>query len=253
MDKDKISYSFEPKEKGDLSFDKRVDMDEKITEENEFDENPLSFLTGKTVSLILGILVIALLVPFVIFSVSKSRSTKQNNTSANQTAVNVTPTVQPQPSGTKTQNQNLGMGTMTKGGLPLSGTPVQQVSTKNFTEPLFGYSVTVPSNWEAFKSAGTENAYQITFHQIGFSDRPLTIGGQAGVSENDWINAEYGANVASENAQVGGKNAILVRRPTYISYFTHDNTYTYEISEALGNSSYIPIFNSILSSLKFSK
>lgn len=264
MDNDKVSYSFEPEEKGEFTFNKSTEDGGKMAEHkvdsteidrSEFDENPLSFLTGKTVSLIIGILVIALLVPFIIFSFSKTKSAKQNTSG---TGKGITMNITPTPTAKKTVSKNSNsvgyVGNTTKGGLPLDSSKSQQVvGVKTYTDPVFGYSVNIPSNWEAFKNAGTGNAYQMAFHPIGSTDSPFTIGAQSGISENDWINAEFGTNMPRTSVQVAGKNAISVTTLTYTSYYMHDNTYTYEISEGLGNSAYPPIYNSILSSLKFSK
>lgn len=249
---DKNEFSFKPKEEDVL---KRTHEGESLPkDEDSFEESPLSFLSGKTISLILGILVIALLVPFLIFSFSRSKSknTASNNQVSSSNSISPTP-VNKQASKTNHPTTTTFVQNTTKGGLPLGGSMAQTLGTQVYTDPVFGYSVTIPGNWETFKSAGTGNAYQIAFHPQGSPDIPFTIAGQSGVSENDWINAAFGTDYPRENANVAGRNALLVRHPNYLSYYTHDRTYTYEISQALANQMYLPTINSMLSSLKFSK
>jgi|GEM_PF-5940034 len=280
MEADDVSYSLsQDKEEGEETLHpenvfQKTETEQKtsgFTSASPLDEedSPLGFLPKKLLSLIIGILVIALFVPFLMYSLShrtKSSNTKTASVSTSTNQAKITPTAAPkaaQKSQTKT-NQKVAqktnakptiapVGNTTKGGLPVTNIPSNNVVSKGYTDPVFGYSLKMPQGWEVYRNAGGGTAYQMAFHPAGSPDVPLLIGAQGNTSETEWINTEYGANYPRENSSVNGKPALLIRTANYVSYYTHDNTYTYEISEALGKDEYTPIYQNILASLTFSK
>ncbi len=255
-EEEKMSGTFVPSEESKENTD--------FSSFNQDDESPLGFLSNKITSLVIGIVVIALVIPFLIFTLSKSSKSKTQSPKPTpvQVAKNITPlgggkTSKVTPTPVKKQKQTAvttTAQTTTKGGLPVGGaSTTSMVGSKKYTDSTFGYSVAIPSNWETFKRAGTPNAYQIAIHPQGSSDVPFTIGAQSGTTETDWINTVYGTNYPRTSVQIAGRPALQISTPSYISYYTHDSSHVYEISEALGKPEYQPVYQSLLASLSFSK
>ena len=223
-----------------------VYQDTQVTNEPEFpeeDDSLLSFLSANLVKIIIGLIIVVLIVGGIIFFVSsrtkKTTVVKNSSITPTQTTSalsNTTTQTQSQP---QTQSQTQSNGQL-----------------KTYSDNTFHYSIKIPQNYEAFKRAGNDLAYQIAVHPTGSGDIPITINtqpNQSKLSTNDIVNMQYGTNYPRETKTINGKTAVMVQnqQSRYTSYFFSNNTAIYELSVSTAKPEYTPVFNQILSSFTF--
>lgn len=154
---------------------------------------------------------------------------------------------------TQTFGQLLPTPTLTASG---SFTPTMK-PTKNYTNKTFGYSIQIPTTWEAIENP-YENASQTIVRPKGSVESPITINAQtdvAGASASELANITFGSNHPRETKTVTNREALLLSNNTahYISYFLQNDSNLYEFSASTIRQDYLNIFNQILSSLTFTK
>lgn len=130
----------------------------------------------------------------------------------------------------------------------------QPNQTKQYEDSVYSYTISIPKNYETYKRAGNETAYQTGIKQEGASDASIVINTQPsnGIGLDDYIQSVYGAGIQTESAKIGQYDGVKAVIPAtgVISYFLTQNGNIYEFSSA-NNSQTLPIFNLILSSFRF--
>lgn len=188
----------------------------------------------KIISLFVGLLVVVLIISGGTYAFLKSRVNSFKSTVKTTVAQN----------------------TPSQSGFPQA--PITALrGTKLYADPVFGYSIQIPSNMETFKRAGDSVAYQIGIRKIGEANAPIVVGVQqnmTGETLDQWVDSEYGANTPRARKMIGGVPALIVRQnqEQFVSYIIMNKSSVYEFSVSTVNPEYTTTLDQILASLTFS-
>jgi hypothetical protein len=209
-------------------------------EMHESDEDYGSgMLSKKLISLILGLIVLVLVVAGGIYVFTKSGASQQvKNQTSKLVSKSTKTTPTPQPINKK------------------QALPTPMTSWKTHQDTISGYSLKYPQNWDVFTRAQDGAAYQIAVYPAGSTDVPLTINSQpneTGVTVDEFITMQYGANYPRETKKIGDQTASFIRNDSagYTSYFFTKGTNMYEVAVSILKPEYTQILNQIIASLKF--
>ncbi len=129
-----------------------------------------------------------------------------------------------------------------------------QLPGQAYSDPDFGYSLSIPQDWETFKRASDNTGYQLGIRPKGSTDVPIVVNAYKntqGILSEDVINSRFGEGYPRDYINWKGGRMIHVLSDGYESYFLANKSHIYELSDIAGNQTYHSVFQQILSSFAF--